>query len=260
VTLASVSYFQKRGSKLPHQQEDKNPLSVKPNKGVRFYNPGDRITEPINYSLPGMGDIHCVARWVVEAEEKSFFQVPTELRLMVDGTKLSVDFPETVLQRFKNRGVIMIDDEWEPSGDEDYNERMPIARNEDEAYEKGAARWRKYLESIVRAHVETCGRARAQGGFPIEAQGFTKRAFKLLNMHDPASIAFAEAMKTYVAPSGEAQNAEVVQMKAELDETKQMLAKVLRMLEAKEATKDDDVILAAATGASARGRGRPKAS
>ena len=110
--------------------ENKNPPTAKPNKGVRFYNPGDRFMEPIIYSLPGMGDIHCVARWAVEAEAQSFFQVPTELRLLQDGTRLNVDFPTTVLQRFADRGITMVDEEWEETEDEERNERLPFAKDD----------------------------------------------------------------------------------------------------------------------------------
>jgi hypothetical protein len=225
--------------------ESKNPPSAKPNKGVRFYNPGDRFMEPISYSMPGIGDIHCIARWAVEAEAQSFFQVPTELRLAQDGTRLNVDFPTTVLQRFADRGVTMIDEEWEPGDDEDRNERMPFGRTEEEAKAKGDAKWIKYLQGIVKNHINACDRARAAGGFPLEAQGFTKRALKLLNMQDPAAMAF-DSFKRQVAIAPDApqqvQSAEAAQLRAELDETNKMLRKVLDQLAAKEQLADQDAI------------------
>lgn len=221
---------------------DSNAPTVKPNKGVKFYNPGDRFSEPIRYTLPGIGgDIHCVANWTVTAEEKGFFQVPTELRLLMDGTRINVDFPTTVLQRFKDRGVICIDDEWEPGEDEDRNERMPFARNDQEAQVKGDAKWIKYLQGIVRNHIEACQRAKSAGGFPLEAQGFTKRAFKLLNMKDPAALAFAEMQTAQNAPAA-VQSDEAASLRAELDETKRMLQKVLDRLAAKETADDDAAI------------------
>lgn len=223
--------------------ENKNAPTVKPNKGFRFYNPGDRFSEPVNYSLPGMGDIHCVARWVIEAEANSFFAVPTELRLLQDGTRINVDFPTTVLQRFKDRGIVMIDDEWEPGEDEDRAERTPISRNEEEAKEKGDRRWRKYLQDTVKNHMNACDRARAAGGFPLEAQGFTKRALKLLNMSDPAAIAFDSFQKNQTANApAQVESAEAAQLRKELDETNQKLDKVMRLLTAKEQLADDEAI------------------
>lgn len=233
--------------------ENKNAPTVKPNKGVRFYNPGDRFSEPINYSLPGMGDIHCVARWLVEAEEKSFFQVPTELRLLQDGTRVNVDFPTTVMQRFKDRGVVMVDDEWEPGDDEDRAERMPIARSEDEAKEKGERRWLKYLQDIVKNHINACDRARAAGGFPLEAQGFTKRALKLLNMKDPAAMAFDSfQQKTASDAPAKIESAEAADLRARLEATEQTLKKVLALLEAKEARELDEAIEQTTTGNGAK--------
>jgi len=225
--------------------ENRNPPTAKPNKGVRFYNPGDRFMEPIIYSMPGIGDIHCIARWAVEAEAQSFFQVPTELRLAQDGTRLNVDFPTTVLQRFADRGVTMIDEEWEPGEDEDRNERMPFGRDEEEAKAKGDAKWIKYLQTTVKNHINACDRARAAGGFPLEAAGFTKRALKLLNMKDPAAMAF-DSFKQQVAIEPDApkevQSAEAAQLRAELDETNKMLRKVLDQLAAKEAVDTQDAI------------------
>jgi hypothetical protein len=225
--------------------ENKNPPTAKPNKGVRFYNPGDRFMEPIIYSLPGMGDIHCVARWAVEAEAQSFFQVPTELRLLQDGTRLSVDFPTTVLQRFADRGITMVDEEWEETEDEDRNERMPFAKDDEQAKVKGDAKWIKYLQSIVKNHINACDRARAAGGFPLEAQGFTKRALKLLNMQDPAAMAF-DSFKKQVAIAPDApqqvQSAEAAQLRGELAETQAMLKKVLDRLAAKEQLDDQAAI------------------
>jgi hypothetical protein len=225
--------------------ENRNPPTAKPNKGVRFYNPGDRFMEPIIYSLPGMGDIHCVARWAVEAEAQSFFQVPTELRLLQDGTRLNVDFPTTVLQRFADRGITMIDEEWEETEDEDRNERMPFGKDEAAAKVKGDAKWIKYLQTIVKTHINTCDRARAAGGFPREAQGFTKRALKLLNMQDPAAMAF-DSFKKQVAIAPDApqqvQSAEAEQLRAELAATNQKLEKLLAGLAAKEQLDDQAAI------------------
>lgn len=175
--------------------EDKNLQTVKPNKGVRFYNPGDHFSEPMNYSMTtGMSDIHAIARWTVDAPQKSFFQVPTELRFS-DNTRQSIDFPSTVVTRFKSRGVIMIDEEWEPGEDDDENDRMPFARTDSDAVVKGDRLWIEYLQTVVTQHIDQCNRAKAQGGMPLAASGFARRAFKLLNMVDPAQHAFEQLQK-----------------------------------------------------------------
>jgi hypothetical protein len=167
--------------------ENKNAPTVKSNKGVRFYNPGDRFSEPLSYSIEGIGDIHAIARWNIDAPAESFFQVPTELRMLMDNQRVTVDFPTTVLQKFKDRGVVMVDEEWQPGDDEEEADKQPFARTEKEAEAKGKRLWVRYLQKIVRTHIESCQRARSMGGFPVEASGFTRRAFKLLNMHDPAT-------------------------------------------------------------------------
>lgn len=225
---------------------EENRPSFKPNKGARFYNPGDRISEAIIFSLPGQvtrDSGNLMANWLLDAPALSFFQVPTQIHLYQDNTRLNVDFPATVLQRFADRGVIMIDDEWEPGDDEDRAERMPFAKTDEAARTKGDAKWIKYLQSIVKNHINACDRARAAGGFPLEAQGFTKRALKLLNMQDPAAMVF-DSLKKQAAPDAppQVQSEEAAQLRRELDATNARLQKVLDRLEAKERLEDSAAI------------------
>jgi hypothetical protein len=233
--------------------ESKNLPTFKTNKGYLFYNPGDRVLENIAFSIPGQGDIHAIANWTLDAQPESFFRVPTELRF-TNGDRINVDFPATVLLRFKDRGVILVDDEWEVPEDEELAERLPMAKTEEEAKAKGERHWLKYIEKVVRTHIENCDRARAVGGFPREAQGFTKRAFKLLNMVDPAEKGFESYKAAQAAPvtaaSAELQSVEAQTIRKELDATKEMLAKVLRLLAAREDTAlDEQIESQVATGA-----------
>jgi hypothetical protein len=225
-----------------------NAPSFKANKGIKFYNAGDRISEAITFSLPGTVNANSgnlLANWHMDAPAASFFQVPTEIRLQQDLSRINVDFATTVLQRFADRGVIMIDEEWDAGDDEERAERFPFAVSDEAAKVKGEAKWIKYLQTIVKNHINACDRARAAGGFPLEAQGFTKRALKLLNMQDPAATAF-DSFKKQVAIAADApqqvQSAEATQLRAELAETQAMLKKVLDRLAAKEQLDDQETI------------------
>jgi hypothetical protein len=49
---------------------------------LKMYNVGDRIKEPISFSIPDTyGDVHAIARWELDAPAQSFFYAPTELKL-----------------------------------------------------------------------------------------------------------------------------------------------------------------------------------
>jgi hypothetical protein len=210
-----------------------NAPTAKPNKGVEFYNPGDRMSEPIPYSVDG-AYIHTIARFVLDADERSYFNVPTEIKFLATNERISVDFPTTVCQKFKDRGIIMVDEDWTPSGDEEEDDKIPIARTREEAKEKGDRIWSQYLWTIIRRWQNLCNEIRAKGGIPEEAQGFTKRALKLLNMRDPAH-ATQDAIRRENDVNAPAKTAPVedAAMRAELDETKLKLDKVLALLEAK---------------------------
>jgi hypothetical protein len=157
---------------------------------IKFYNAGDKIEEPISFSLPANhGDAHATGRWNMLAPAASFFFVPTEIKL-ADGTRITCDFAMTIARKFGLRGVIMIDEEMgadDGTGTLVIPEEQPFAHSDEDAVEKGKEFWKKYLEGIANVHIEECQRARASGGFGREASGFTKRAFKLLGWRDPAA-------------------------------------------------------------------------
>lgn len=230
---------------------EKNAPTIKPGGFVTFYNPGDRLSEPLNYSIEG-ADIHTVARFVIESEEKSLFRVPTEIKFLADNSRVKVDFPTTVCLKFKDRGLVMIDEEWSPSGDEEEDDKAPFARTEAEAREKGDRIWRQYLWTIVRRWQALCNEIRAKGGVPEEAQGFTKRALRILGMRDPA-IAGQNAIQAEQSEARPAtENQRIADLENQLKSTQEMLTKVLGRLGAQDEAEVNESVERVA----ARTRGR----
>jgi hypothetical protein len=167
--------------------ENHNPPSLKANRGNRFFNAGDRLSEPLAYTMPGGADIHCIAKFMIDAPENSFFYVPTELKLAADNTRVPVDFSTTITEKFGKRGVILLDEDFEEDDENGQTLTIPVAKDDESARIKGKQLWEEYLDDICRKHHEDCQRVRAQGGFPREADGFTKRALKLRGWDDPAA-------------------------------------------------------------------------
>lgn len=183
---------------------------------IKMYNAGDRIKEPISFSIPDTyGDVHAIARWELDAPAQSFFYAPTELRL-AGGEKIKVEFPYDIVRKFGMRGVILIDED-EYKGQQ-LPEDQPFASSDEEAVEKGKTLWREYLSEIVRTHLDACAEARAKGGAPRPAQGFTKRALKLLGQVDPGEHVFEQQVK--VATSS---NPDAVAMKEQVDARAKMM-------------------------------------
>lgn len=216
-----------------------NKKDFKEAQFVRFYNAGDRVSEPLNFSIPDRGDIHAVARWSLEAPEDSFFNVPQVL-LLADGAKINVDFPNTVARKFGERGIIMIAPDLAPLDPDDeaeektlpFPEAQPFARSDEEASEKGKEFWRSFLERIARAHINQCQQARAAGGWPVEASGFTKRALKIMGWQDPAvmmmdqlKVTTGSAEATPAAPSDNKRIKELEESLASLAATLQTILK-----------------------------------
>lgn len=175
----------------------------------RLYNAGDRISETMAYSLPDGHDIHCIARWRLEAAAKSFFEVPQELR--VQSARISVNFLETLLgpDRLGKRGVIWIDANWK-AADAEEDERTPIATSDAEAKQKGERFWRAHLLTVAQAHIDQCNQIRAQGGVPIAAQGFTKRALREVGWVDPAESVLLAAQASKASDSELAELRELI--------------------------------------------------
>jgi hypothetical protein len=203
-----------------------------PNKGIKFFNAGDRIAEPLPYSLPQDegSDIHAIATYRMDAPEDDFFNVPTQIKFRHSSAVVLVDFSNTILRKFGQRGVIMIDAEFEET---ESNADQPIASSEDAAIEKGKEKWRKYLEDICLRHIDQCQRARAGGGWPLAATGFTKRALKLMNYDDPADAMLREMKHTPSAAAAPSADVKVLQ-----DQIAMLTRTVEQMQKSNKATED----------------------
>lgn len=253
MSIDQTSSGASRESGLPHTErstkvgrpevQDRNQPTVRANKGVRFYNAGDRLNEPIAYSLPGAGDIHAIAKHMVDAPEGDYFWVPTELRLLADGTRIPVDFATTIVQRWGARGVIMVDEDFVEDGD-GQTDNIPICTTEEDAKIKGKRLWDHYLEDICKKHINAVQQARAAGGYPREAEGFTKRALKLRGWKDPAEMVLNEMKQTAGASPD---LAAVLAQNAALMKQVQEIANTSAKLQAElEATRRDKTLTALA--------------
>jgi len=166
-------------------------------KGVRrrLYNAGDRISEVMHYSLPDGHDIHCTARYLVEAPEKEFFDVPTTIQ--IGDASISVQFLETILRpdRYGERGVILVNKAWESPRDADEAERMPVAATDGDAIAKGNRHWKAYIQKVAQQWIDQCQQVRAAGGVPTAASGFVVRALRLCGVIDPAQAVVITAQE-----------------------------------------------------------------
>jgi hypothetical protein len=152
----------------------------------RLYNAGERISEILHYSLPDGHDIHCTARFLLEAPEKQFFEIPTAI--IIGDARISVQFLETILRpdRYGERGVILVDANWKPPADTEEAERLPVARNDKEAVEKATRHWDGYVKKVAQQWIDQCQQVRSAGGVPTAASGFVIRALRKCGIVDPA--------------------------------------------------------------------------
>lgn len=173
----------------------------------RLYNGGDRISEMLTYSLPDGHDIHCVARWSLEAPEKEFFTVPKYL--VIGQAQIAMAFLETILRpdRFGGRGVVLLDANFEAPADPEEAEALPVAKTEKDAIAKAGRHWEGYYRRVAQQWIDECNQARANGGVPRSASGFVVRALKLAGIMDPGSTVLATVTKAAPASEG---NSEVI--------------------------------------------------
>jgi hypothetical protein len=152
----------------------------------RLYNAGDRISECMHYSLPDGHDVHCVARYMVEAPEKDFFEIPTTI--LINDARIDVRFLETILRpdRFGGRGVIVVDANWKAPEDSAEAELLPVAASDKDAIAKGDRHWKSYVQKVAQQWIDQCQQVRATGGVPLAASGFVVRALKMCGIVDPA--------------------------------------------------------------------------
>jgi len=159
---------------------------------ILFFNAGDKIDEILPYSIPTGQDVHCIARWRLLAPKEEFFEVPTELSIAMTGETIAVQFARDISFKFGARGVVRIDPQYDPEKEDPEKgiEHYAYAVDKEAAVLRGREIWEAYLRKVVQSHLSDCESARAAGGAPRSAIGFTKRALKILNVQDPGEQYF----------------------------------------------------------------------
>ena len=186
--------------------------------GILFYNAGDKIHEVLTYSTAAADkDANFLARWQMIAPAQDFFEVPTQLEIRQTGEIIGVQFARDIEQKFGARGVIRIDARHDPEQESDDPEKPLPARAPTQALAKvrGEELWRNYLRSVIQSHLDDCEAARAAGGAPKSARGFTKRALKLLGVKDPGEEYFHSLMNGQ--QPGAPGNSDVAMLNARID-------------------------------------------
>lgn len=179
----------------------------------RFYNPGTKIEEMLGYDNPLLDARDCSLRayFQLRAEEKSFFTVPRELKTALDSS-IYPQFDKSILGRHAARGVVLVD-----KNAENVDPDEPIATTDQEAKQKGDAKWSVYLRTTAQEWMDHIARCREQSLQPKPAQGFHKYALTALGIVDPADT--VDNMLSTRASDGE-----VGQMKKELAELRKLIS------------------------------------
>jgi hypothetical protein len=171
---------------------------------VLFFNAGDKIEEVLPYSIPTGQDVHCIARWRMLAPKEDFFEVPTELEVVQTNDTIAVQFARDITTKFGSRGVVRVKPDYNAALEDPEKgiEHYPYATSKDGAIARGQELWEGYLRRIVQSHLNDCEAARAAGGAPRSAMGFTKRALKMLNVRDPGEEYFQSLRKGEAVDKG----------------------------------------------------------
>lgn len=156
---------------------------------VKFYNPGSKIYEKMAFDHPtnDVKQVNIIAYFQISAEEKSFFDVPTEVEVIAESgpMNVSVKFADRIQKDYKEYGLIRI----EPTRDirkKPFQADENAAPDEKAAKEKGDRFWRLYLEAKAREHIYNVEQAYAMGSVPTRARGVFALALKTLGLEDPA--------------------------------------------------------------------------
>lgn len=221
---------------------------------VRFFNAGDRIQVPLLYSNPDGHDIHVLCRYNLDAPAQGEFRVPEVIQ--VGMAQVHVNFAADISRDFGDRGVILIDANYEPPRqtrevstengteyvvddqsqiDTEADDKIPVAATLEAAKKKGVTMWRAYIETKVRAHMEQCEQIRAAGGVPIAASGQMKRWLKLAGYSDPAEAMLLESKRQTSAlesirdegkKASDAKDAEIAELRQMVKDLAQKVDKV----------------------------------
>jgi len=183
---------------------------------IRFYNPGPRIAEPMRFDHPTNDpkEMNLVSFWHIEAPEKAFFDVPTEVTVETpDGEHtVPVKFADRVQELYRRYGIVRIN----PKPRNPIEEEDNVALTEKDAKEKGERLWRDCMIDLVRAHTLQCAEIRSHNNIPMRARGTTAYAFKTLGIEDPANdVVDVLSRKQDVS--------EVADLKRQVEELKSMM-------------------------------------
>ena len=158
---------------------------------VKFYNPGSPINEMMRFDHPTNDPKvqNLVSYWPIKVDEKSFFEVPTEITVMTlsgEEQNLAVSFWKRIKEDYRDFGVVMIDPKRDvkkkPIAEEDN-----VALNEKDAKEKGELLFKDAQFRLIREHETICIEARNNGHRPQRAKGNVAHALKTLGIEDPAN-------------------------------------------------------------------------
>jgi hypothetical protein len=167
----------------------------------KLYNGGDRLVERMLYSIKteAAKDGHSWnAHKNIDAPAHSFFTIADEVPAPQQGVpRVPTYFHVDIAQKHGHRGIVLIDAELATDVDDD----TPFARNEEDAQEKGERLWHNHLVNTVQRHLDYCADARAAGGAPKAASAFTRHAFKLLGVVDPATTIFEQSIIRSAKPA-----------------------------------------------------------
>jgi len=189
----------------------------------RFYNGGDRIAETFLFSLPDGPDGHVIGHWNFTALKESFFEVPETIT--AQNQEKHVTFWQDIHRRFGNRGIVLIDARHDPASEDPEKDPPAVAPDDESAVERARVLWSAYTLSIVQQHLNDCEAARAAGGAPRAAMGFTKRCLKLNGVTDPAQQ-YLDALRKGQNP-GAGSDAVMLAMMQMQQQQQQMMALVL---------------------------------
>jgi hypothetical protein len=187
---------------------------------VKFYNPASRITETIRFDSPLKDDKGqpLVAYHNLEVPAESFFEVPTELVVQIDGepVPVAVSLPKIIREQYRySHCVVMVDPAWpvkkKPISDEDN-----VALTEEKAEAKAKVLWKDAMYSLVRQHEDRVREAKEAGRRPLRALGNIKHALNALGVEDPANDV-EDVLKR------KQDDTETQKLRAELDEMKKLV-------------------------------------
>lgn len=153
---------------------------------IRFYNPGSRLYEKMAFDHPtnDIKQVNLIAYYQIDAAERSFFEVPSEIEVQSDAGPISVSvrFADRIQKDYREYGVVRVDSK--PKHPILENENLAV--NDKDAKERGDRLYRDYLEAKAREHVENVEKAYAMGAVPRRATGVYAQALKVCGLVDPA--------------------------------------------------------------------------